>query len=193
MSNGFSELKFSIQSEENPELLKTVQSQVLDKLPDNIVRTIDVMNEEILHKIVQDLLLANKILFAGIGDSVYFCELFGRNLRCFDKPVEFYQQIHDIDYAARRYGQGDLVIIITASGKPKRLLELEKNVKSNGATVHCLTNYGTNPLAALSNCQLCFWGEQRIVNGYNVTDRSGLMMLVRLLCEEFWKKYCEKF
>ena len=38
---------------------------------------------------------------------------------------------------------------------------------------------------------LYFWGEDREVQGYNVTDRSGLMVLVRLLSEEFWQGYVE--
>ena len=32
---------------------------------------------------------------------------------------------------------------------------------------------------------------KRQVQGYNVTDRSGLMVLVRLLSEEFWQGYVE--
>ena len=188
--SGFSELKFCLQAEDTPTQIKTAESHVLGKLPENIVRTVDVMDENMLHTMVDSMIGAKKILFAGIGDSVYFCELFGRSLRCLDRPVEYFQQIHDMEYAARRYTQGDMIIVISASGKPERLVALAQNAVQNGAVVYCMTNFGRNPLADVCMGQLCFWGEQRIVNGYNVTDRSGLMMLVRLLCEEFWKKFC---
>lgn len=34
-----------------------------------------------------------------------------------------------------------------------------------------------------------FWGEERKVNGYNVTDRLGLELLLRQLSEVFWRTY----
>ncbi len=188
--SGFSELKFSLQKEDNPSDTRTVEYQVLEKLPQNIVKSIDVIDDVKTEKLITDMLNSDKILFGGIGDSVYFCELFGRYLRCLDKRVEYYQQIHDIEYSLRQYHKGDLVLIISASGTPQRLLSIAKKAKEQGALVYCITNFGKNPLAEICDEQLCFWGEERIVNGYNVTDRSGLMMLIRLLCEAFWKRFC---
>lgn len=130
---------------------------------------------------------ANRILFAGIGDSVYFCELFGNNMRCVDKKVEYFNQIHDIEYTAKSYTKDDLIIIISASGSIQRLIDLGINAKGKDVNVFCITHYGNNPLSEICDGQICFWGEKRVVQGYNVTDRSGLMMVIRLICEEYWK------
>lgn len=187
--SGFSELKFSLQKENDPEDPITAEHQVLKRLPQNIVKSLDVLDEKALQKLLEEMEAADKILFAGIGDSVYFCELFGRSLRCLDKKVEYYQQIHDIEYAAKHCTSNDLIVVVSASGTPPRLVKLAENARERSIKVFCITHYGKNPLSSVSDDQLCFWGEKNMVNGYNMTDRSGLMMLIRLICEEYWKKY----
>lgn len=185
--SGFSELKYSLQKEDNPGDTITAQQQVFSKMPQNIIKSLDVMEESVLKELVSHMLAADKILFAGIGDSVYFCELFGRYLRCLNKKTEYYQQIHDVEYGARQCEPGDFILIISASGETKRLVDLALDARERGIDVYCITHFGDNSLSRACKGQLCFWGEPRIVNGYNVTDRSGLMMVVRLVCEEFWK------
>ncbi len=188
--SGFSELKFSIDKEIHGSQDKSAEKRVLDRIPQNIVKSIDVLEQDSVDLLVDAMWKAEKILFAGIGDSIYFCELFGRSLRCMDRKVEYYTQIHDVEYATRNLQKGDLIIILSASGTPKRLIDIALTAKDKEATSCCITHYGNNPLSEVCDMQLCFWGEQRIVNGYNMTDRSGLMMAIRLICEEFWKRIC---
>lgn len=184
--SGFSELKFSLQKEQDPYQLDTVEKRVLDKLPQNIMKSFDVIDEIALNSLLKAIKVSEKILFVGIGDSTYFCELFGRHLRCANKNVEYFQQIHDIEYAAKSYTSDDLVIVISASGSIDRLINIAKNLKSKGVSVYCITHFGSNELSKVCDVQLCFWGERHIVQGYNVTDRSGLMMLIHLICKEYW-------
>ncbi len=188
--SGFSELKFSLQQEDNPSDLQTVEKRVLDKIPQNIVKSLDVIEEADMYALVASMLAARKIVFAGVGESVCFCELFGKYLRCMDQKVEYYPQIHDIEYAVSHCEAGDLVIVISASGNTERLVALAKNAQARGIGTACITHYGKNALSEACEHHLCFWGEKRIANGYNVTDRSGLMMLIRLICEDYWKKLC---
>ncbi len=173
--SGFSELKFSLHQENNPTQLDTIEKKVLDKIPQNIIKSLDVIDDVVLKQLIDAMVEANKILFAGIGDSVYFCEMFGRNLRCVDKTVEYFHQIHDIEYMVNFYQEGDLIIIISASGNIERLVRLAKKAKINRSTVFCITHYGQNLLSEVCDGQLYFWGEKRVLKGYNVTDRSGLI------------------
>ncbi len=168
----------------------TVAGKVMEKIPGNIVRTRDLRDEELMEKMVKDMKQANKILFVGTGDSAYFAEQFGRYLRCLDKQVEYFPQINDMEYMARQYGTGDMVVVLSASGKIERLVNIAKRAKAQGSLVYCMTHFGENPLSKVCDEQLCFWGEKRVVNGYNVTDYIGLMMLIRLICEEYWKELC---
>ncbi len=189
--SGFSELKYSLQSEVSPQSYKTITSQVFDKVPNNIMKTLDVNDEKSVYKMVNAMKKANKILFVGVGDSVYFCEMFGRYLRCFDKNVEYFSQVHDSEYMAKKYKEGDMIVVVSASGRTDRLVELAKNAKTQNVTVYCMTHFGENPLSIICDEQVPFWGEKRIVNNYNVTDYLGLMMVIRIICEAFWKEYNE--
>ncbi len=188
--SGFSELKFAIQNEDNPEELHTASNKVLDKLPQSIAKSIDVLDDNAIKKLIDKIISSDKILIAGIGDTVYFCEYFGRYLRCLNKKTEYFAQIHDIEYFSNFYESNDLVIIISVSGQSERLIKLAKKLKETkpNLQIFCITHYGQNPLSAVCDEQICFWGDKRIVNGYNVTDRSGLLMLIKIICEEYLRQ-----
>lgn len=188
--SGFSELKFSIQNESEPsETGKTVSARLLGQLPENIVKTLDTIDEAQLKRVAGMMRSARCCIFAGVGDSTYFCEMLGKNLRCLDCSVQFYQQIHDMFYAVRHGSEEDMLIIISARGKNERLIEMAQEAKKLGMSVVSITHFCENPLAEVCDVNLYFWGEDREVQGYNVTDRSGLMVLVRLLSEAFWQRY----
>lgn len=186
--SGFSELKFSIQQEQNPKNIETVENRVLDKVPKNIIQTLDVIDYDLLNVVIQMMKDANSILFAGVGDSIPFCEILSKNIRCLGKKVEYHPQIHDIEYISSNLDKDDLIVVISVSGNIERLNNLVKKSKENGVKTVCLTHYGKNPLCDLCDQQLCFWSEKRVINNYNVTDRSGLMLLVRMLCDEYLKQ-----
>lgn len=190
--SGFSELKFSLQNESQPENIgKTISAQILGQLPENIVKTLDTIDESLLKRVAAMMKRARCCIFAGVGDSTYFCEMLGKNLRCLDCSVQFYQQIHDMFYAVRHGSAEDMLIIISARGRNERLLQMAEEAKNIGMPVISITHFCSNPLTKACDINLYFWGEDREVQGYNVTDRSGLMVLVRLLSEEFWREYME--
>lgn len=189
--SGFSELKYSIRAESSGEGERTIGSQLLSGLPANIVKTLDIMDASVIKKAAAMMNRARCCIFAGVGDSSYFCEMLGKNLRCLDRTVQYYQQIHDMFYAVRHGSREDLLIVISARGENERLLKMAGEAREMGLPVISITHFNENRLAKLADVNLFFWGEDREVNGYNVTDRSGLMMVIRLLSEEFWQNYME--
>lgn len=186
--SGFAELKFSIQNETRPQN-KTMSRQLMELLPRNIVKTLDIIDETQVERAASIMRKARCCIFAGVGDSTYFCELLGKNLRCIDYQVQYYQQIHDMIYAVEHGNSEDALIIISARGVNDRLVKLAQRGKEIGMEVISITHMCENPLAKEATHNLYFWGEDRTVQGYNVTDRTGLMLLVRLLSEAFWKGY----
>ncbi len=187
--SGFAELKYSIQSESGIEQERTVTSQVFDQVPSNIARTLDINDGNDIKGLVKQLDQAERILFVGVGDSVYFCKLFVQYLRCLEKQVEYHTQIHDCEYMAKQYTHKDMIVFISASGNTRRLVDLAHKVKEKGVKLVCMTHYGKNHLSEVCDTQICFWGEKQTVNNYNVTDYIGLMMIIRMICEEFWREY----
>ena len=110
-------------------------------------------------------------------------------MRCVDCNVQYYSQIHDMIYAVEHGHKDDIVIIISARGENQRLNELAKIASKKKMKVVSITHMKDNPLSSLAAYNLYFWGEHRTVQGYNVTDRIGLMLLIRMICEVFLRKY----
>jgi DNA-binding MurR/RpiR family transcriptional regulator len=186
--SGFAELKFAIQNEARPQN-KSLSRQLMEMLPGNIVKTLDIIDLDRLEQAASIMRKARCCIFAGVGDSNYFCELLGKNLRCIDYQVQYYQHIHDMIYAVEHGTKEDALIIISARGENERLVKLAKRAREIGMEVISITHMCENSLAKEASHNLFFWGEDRTVQGYNVTDRTGLMMLIRLLSEAFWKGY----
>lgn len=186
--SGFAELKFSIQNEQNP-IDITLGRQLMDMLPENIVKTMDIIDIKQIEIITNLLHMAKCCILVGVGDSNYFCELLGKNLRCMDCNVQYYTQIHDMIYAVEHGKKDDIALIISARGKNSRLIELAKKAKHKGMKVISITHMKKNPLTTVSDQNLYFWGEYKTIQGYNVTDRIGLMLLIRLISEIYWEKY----
>lgn len=186
--SGFAELKFSIQNDLHPRDI-TLGRQLMDLLPANIVRTMDIIDMKQVEQVAKAIHKSKCCILVGVGDSNYFCELLGKNLRCVDCNVQYFFQIHDMIYAVEHGSKDDTVIIISARGENERLIQLAHTAKEKGMTVISLTHMKDNPLAAVATHSLFFWGEHRTVQGYNVTDRIGLMLLIRLISEVYWKNY----
>lgn len=184
--SGFAELKFAVANELKPQN-KTLSGQLMELLPNNIVRTLDIIDINQITLVASIIKKAKCCIFAGVGDSIYFCELLGKNMRCVDSNVKYFQQIHDMIYSVEHGSKDDVLVIISAQGENERLIDLAKKAKAKGMKVISITHMNDNRLAQEANYNLFFWGEYRSVQGYNVTDRTGLMLLVRLLSEAFWR------
>lgn len=159
----------------------------MEMLPRNIVKTLDLIDESLIEQAASAMRKAKCCIFAGVGDSTHFCELLGKNLRCIDYNVQYYQQIHDMIYAVEHGDKEDALIIISARGTNERLVNLARRGKMIGMKVISITHMCENPPEKEADINLYFWGETHMVQGYNVTDRTGLMVLVRLLSEAFWR------
>lgn len=192
--SGFSELKYALGNEGKPEDSKdTLVRQLMGQLPQNIVKTLDTIDQDAIRNVSKSLKEAECCILAGVGDSYQFCEMMKNNLRCFGKKVECDIHIHDMFYSVERGTDRDILLVISARGENERLLELTRLAAEKHMKTISITHFDKNPLAAMTDIQLYFWGEFRIVNGYNVTDRCGLMVLLRLLSEDFWNTYYMPF
>uniref|UniRef100_N2BAC8 HTH rpiR-type domain-containing protein n=1 Tax=Eubacterium plexicaudatum ASF492 TaxID=1235802 RepID=N2BAC8_9FIRM len=72
--SGFAELKFAVQNESRPQN-KTLSRLLMEMLPGNIVKTLDIIDETQVEQVAAIMRKARCRIFAGVGDSNYFCEL----------------------------------------------------------------------------------------------------------------------
>ena len=183
--DGFAQLKVLIQNEEN-------ESEQISKsqIPTNVIKTIELIDYDKLYDAAKRMKTCKTIHFIGVGDSLSYCEMMVRHVRCLDKRAEYYQSYHDIDFQTSHCDKNDLIFIISASGENERLIGVAQDAKKRGVTTISVTHFNKNGLSQVADVPLYFYGEPRKVNGYNVNDRTGLMILLRELSEVFWRSYC---
>ena len=179
--SGFAELKA---------LLNAEDSTYSDDFPYNISKTLDLIDKTILNEVAAKIKECKTVYIFGVGDSVYFADMMWLNLKVLDKPAESHHYYDDIEYRVQNCMEDDLVIFISAKGNNEKLLEYARDLKDRGITTVSVTHFDENELSRLSDYSLYFWGEERTVSGYDVSDRTGLMIVLRALSEIFWRTYC---
>ncbi len=192
--SGFSELKFAIAREHDADSKdiaaageKTLTSQMFANLPNSIIRTVDAIDPVMVAKAASVIAQSETCILAGLGDSLRGCEVLRNGLRCYHEHVEYNTHIHDIEYTVNHGSAEDVLIIISARGTNQRLVDLCDNASRRGMNTISLTHCYTNPLASHARYQLYFYAPHEELNESDITDRCGQMILLRVLCEKFWK------
>ena len=192
--NGFSELKFGLRQDMDTE---DIESECKNKIlttdiPETILKTLELIDSETIDKVVRKIKDARKVMFLGIGDSIYFCEMFAKNIRCVGKRIEFFYHRHDMLYNVENCESKDVYIALSVSGESKDIIEAVEKAKARGSYIISITHLSENTLSKISDINLFFWGPKQIINNYNATDRVGIMLLIRIISERFWKEFdCE--
>ncbi|TDT62851.1 MurR/RpiR family transcriptional regulator [Fonticella tunisiensis] len=181
---GFSELKLALKSEND------IRPMKLSDISENIRKSYEFVDMEVIDKIARKFEESKKVLFYGVGDSIYFCEMMAKNLRCVGKKAEFFVHRHDMIYSAENINPKDLVFVISASGETKQVLEPTVIAKEKGAFIISLTHLSDNSLAKLAAINLYCWAPKQKLNNYDITDRTSMMIVLRKLSEHYWKHYC---
>lgn len=182
---GFSELKSALRLEEINE------NEDFSSISKNIKKTYEIIDEETIDKICRKFKESKDIFFYGVGDSLPFCEMMAKNLKCVGKRAEFFTHRHDMLYSIDNLGSKDLVFIISNSGETGQILEVAQKAKEHEAFIISLTHLCENSLVKLSLINLYCWAPKQKINNYDVTDRISLMIVLRKLNEHYWKYYCE--
>ncbi len=181
---GFSQLKVLINAE-NFGIVKT--STLFNQ---NITRTLELIDYDAYKDVAAKMHSAKTIHFIGVGDSLYACNTLASSLTCYGYKVGVYDTYNEIEYRLTHCDEKDLVVIVSASGQNEQINTFANKAKERGAFIVSFTHFYENPLAALVDIPMYFCGKDQKVNGYDVTDRTGLMIVLREYVELFWQMYC---
>lgn len=180
---GFSELKYELKQQLDGEIKS---EQNIDVITYNINKTINLIDMENIDRVVKRIKTSRKVYVLGIGDSRFYCEMLVRNLRVVNIDVECFHYRHDMIFNSQKSTKNDLFIIISVSGESKDLIEAANIVKSNNSFIVSATHFQKNSLSNISDIKLYFWAPEVLVENYNVTDRIGIMILIRIISEKVW-------
>ena len=183
---GFSQMKFELKQELEDK--ENAPSTIIKReISPNIFRTLELINDDLIETVVKKIQNARKVYFLGMGDSIYFCEMFSKNLRCVGKRSDFFQHRHDMMYSAMNCQPKDIFFAISISGESREVIEASEQAHARGAIVISITHLSESTLSKLADINLFIWAPAENKNGYNSTDRVGMMILIREISEVFWR------
>lgn len=182
--DGFSQLKNSLKEE-----LKETNKEEKTGFELNIKKTIELLDYQIIDKVVDIIYKSKKILLYGTGQNTPLCEIFVKELKAKEKNISFYSQRHEAIYNSSKLTNQDLVFLISLSGETAEIIEIAKICKQNNCRVVALTNTCENKLQSISDISLYCYTTLSKVNGYNIQDNIPFMIVLRAIIERYWLIY----
>ncbi|MFQ3544401.1 MurR/RpiR family transcriptional regulator [Halobacillus rhizosphaerae] len=180
--DGFSHLKNSLKDE-----IKSEEVGQESTIQYNIRRTVELMDEERLSSIVKVLRQAERVFVYGVGDTMPFCELFATHLKIGGKTAEFFLHRHDAVYAMNHATSKDVLFLLSMSGETEQILEMVKLAKDRKVTIVSLTHFSRNTLQEQSNLSYFFYSPRRMLENYNISDKTPVMLALQKLSERLWE------
>lgn len=182
--DGFSHLKNSIKDELDATAIVNEDSSYY-----LIQKTFELLDMEQIERITKLIHDAKHVLFFGVGDSADFCEMMVRNLRVAGKGSEFSIHRHEVLHRIEQMNKQDVLFLISLSGETEQVLEMAERAKERGITIISLTHFSRNSLQKLASFNLYCYSPKKVMNGYNITDRTPLMIVLQTISQFYWDHF----
>lgn len=162
----------------------------MTSLDEMIVKTKQLINEEVLAEIVESIHDANNILFFAVGLTRFPAEEFSQRLKIIGKQSQTFIDPHVMKHNARLLKPGDLAIAISLSGRgDSNVYAATSRANTVGAKTLSITGFSSNPLANLTDYQLYGYSSKLRVHGIDAADRFSLHYIINILFTEYIEKY----
>jgi DNA-binding MurR/RpiR family transcriptional regulator len=182
--DGFSHLKNSIKEE-----LESAKAPVEDSSYFYIQKTFELIDMEQIEMAAKMLYDAKHVLLFGVGDTADFCELMVRNLRVVGKSSEHYIHRHEMIHMLDQMNKQDVLFLISLSGETPQILEMAEKAKQREIPIISLTHFTRNSLQEAATVNLYCYAPKKEKNGYNVTDRTPVMVVLQTLSQYYWDHF----
>lgn len=182
--DGFSHLKNSIKEE-----LDSTKAPNEDSSYYFIQKTFELIDMERIEMTAKMLHDSKHVLFFGVGDTAGFCEMMVRNLRVAGKHSEYHIHRHEMLYMLDQMNQHDVLFLISLSGETPQVLEMAEKAKQREIPIISLTHFTKNSLQEAAAVNLYCFAPKKIKNGYNITDRTPVMIVLQTLSQVYWDHF----
>ncbi|RNA66628.1 MurR/RpiR family transcriptional regulator [Alteribacter keqinensis] len=181
---GYSQLKNSLMEEIEEEAVAPK-----DSFSFNLDKTLSLIDHDKVSQVAKMMVNARKVLFFGVGDTAPYCELMVKNLKIVSKQTEFSIHRHETLFAMEQLTKQDMAFFLSMSGETKDVLDMAEIGKEKGVKLVSLTHFTHNSLKTLTDVNLYCYSPEMRINGFNVTDKTPMMAVLRILSEAFWEMY----
>jgi DNA-binding MurR/RpiR family transcriptional regulator len=182
--DGFSHLKNSIKEE-----LDSIKAPDEDSTFYFIQKTFELIDMERIETIAKMLNESKHVLFFGVGDTANFCEMMVRNLRVAGKASEHYIHRHEMLHMLDQMTQHDVLFLISLSGETPQVLEMAEKATERKIPIISLTHFTRNSLQESAAVNLYCFAPKKVKNGYNITDRTPVMIVLQTLSQFYWDHF----
>jgi DNA-binding MurR/RpiR family transcriptional regulator len=180
--DGFSQLKNSLKEE-----IRADWNEPEDSLHFNIQKTMQLIDMDRITLVAKLIHEAERVLVFGVGDTAPVCDMVVRDLRITRKHAEFHVHRHETMQECHLLTPHDLLFLISLSGETPQVLEVAELAKSKGIRIVSLTHFSRNSLQRIADVKLYCYSPKKMIKQYNVTDRTPVMIVLRVLAETYWK------
>lgn len=189
--SGFAELKFSIREEiKNFEKVNdslTFES-ILEEHVNNIIDTKNLINKNLIVKVVNKMMKAENIHFFGKGLTNTIVSYYSKILFTLGINNFIYEDTHIAYLAAEKMDKSDLVFIVSLSGNTHQPVRMAQIAKSRKATIISITSNTSNSLSSLSDVQLTFISSTQNNRVADSVSRTPSLFLFDIIVEVFVAK-----
>ena len=173
----------------------TSQQQSLFKmtaLDEQIIKTKQLMNQAVLHEVLEQIHTSQKILLFAVGLSRLVAEDLHQRLRTVGKNTQIFVDPHVMNYNAKMLKAGDLTFAISISGTTSTPIQATTIAKAAGATTVSITGFSNNSLSQLTDYQFYGMTSVVLIDGIDVSDRLSLVYIVNTIFSEYVHHYLIK-
>lgn len=156
---------------------------------DDIVKTRDLINEDLIEDVIKMIDKAEKIDFYGEGSSKDVCidmsrkfQLVGKNCRYFNDSSIMYATANDLD-------ENTLIFAISMSGETAQVIKAVNIAKTKGCKTVSITGIGYNTLANLCDRCLFVFSSEYEINNIKFKSR----VTASAMMEYMFFRYLNKF
>ncbi len=175
---------------ENDEPAMDSAKKLLNSNINILTNTVDIINNEAIHKCANLIINARRIYFIGIGysgiiaqDSNYKFMRIGLNCNCFEDS-------HTMITISSIMEKGDLIIAISHSGETEEIIKTIKIAKENDVDVICITENKESTLKTISDLHLGYISGETIFETGSISSKLAQIFMVDLIYTQVVK---EKF
>lgn len=183
--SGFTEFKESYRHS----LAQQSTMMSMTSLDEQIIKTKQLINDEVLQKVIGEIKNADQILFFAVGLSRFAAENFHHRLRIVGKMSHTFIDPHVMKHSAKLVGTNDLTFTLSVSGSTDTPLHATTIAKAAGATTVSITGFSSNPLSQLTDYQFYGMTSDMYIDGVDISERLSFHYITNYIFNEYVKKY----
>lgn len=185
--SGFSEFKAALKLEvnSNHELFESHSSDFFR----DIEKTTQLINEEIIEKLIDLIHEKNRIEFYAVGSSRMVANELTKKFQSIGKLAFCYDDSSLMNISSKALSDKDVVIAFSTSGETNLMLSACTQAKSHKATIVSITDLSNNTLSKIADISL--YGSSTSFVKADIFIRSRVQLL--MIGEYLFFRYIEKY